>query len=271
MSRPDTFERSMAHWSEAGRKEMEAFYAVATLDYRELAEAADWHDWLGDADTILDVACGSGKFPVALARYASLGEVPRTLDLLDPSAFSIAEAARSLELPFVAGAPFACRLQDLDPAAGPWPRVWATHALYAIPPADLDGALRRFLDAIAPGGRGFIAHARADSFYLSFHRAYLQSPHGAGGTPFSTAEDLLAALDRLGVTPEVRDIWYTGTLPAGARDAAQGFLQRCLFDESLSLEDMDHDPHLGPLVRAARGDDGGFRFPQHTAMIFLRR
>ena len=32
----DTGERSLAHWSEAGREEMDAFYQVATLDYREL-------------------------------------------------------------------------------------------------------------------------------------------------------------------------------------------------------------------------------------------
>ena len=33
----DTHERSLAHWSEARRAEMDAFYRVATLDYRELA------------------------------------------------------------------------------------------------------------------------------------------------------------------------------------------------------------------------------------------
>ena len=42
----DTFERSCEHWSEAGRAEMEAFYALATVDYRHLAEALDWKAWL---------------------------------------------------------------------------------------------------------------------------------------------------------------------------------------------------------------------------------
>jgi SAM-dependent methyltransferase len=268
-STPDTFDRSMAHWSEAGRAEMDAFYRVATQDYRELAESRDWPAWLEDADPILDVACGSGKFPAALARYAGLGEAPRTLDLLDPSRFSIDETKRNLELPFVAGDEYACRIQDLPAGAGPWRRVWATHALYAVPPAELDAAAARFVKAIASGGRGFIAHARADSFYLAFHRAYLEGWCGGVGTPFTTAEDWLAAFERQGVRVEVRDIAYVGELPADARDAAQGFLQRCLFDETVSLDAMEADPGLGAMLRAHRGADGRFRFPQRVALIDL--
>jgi ABC-type proline/glycine betaine transport system permease subunit len=40
----DTFERSCEHWSDAGRDEMEAFYELARVDYRHLAEAYDWAD-----------------------------------------------------------------------------------------------------------------------------------------------------------------------------------------------------------------------------------
>ncbi|MDP9168277.1 MAG: hypothetical protein M3O32_19770, partial [Actinomycetota bacterium] len=71
MTRPDTAQRSLDHWSEAGRLEMEAFYALATEDYRQLAAARDWDaDLTGHAVDgrvrLLDVACGSGKFPTAL-------------------------------------------------------------------------------------------------------------------------------------------------------------------------------------------------------------
>jgi SAM-dependent methyltransferase len=268
---PDTFDRSMAHWSEAGRAEMDAFYRVASRDYRELALAHDWNRWLGDTDRILDVACGSGKFPVALSRHASLTARPRTLDLLDPSRFSIEEAARNLEPPFRPGRQLETRLQDLDGELGPWSAVWATHALYAIPPHEMTGALERFVQAIAPGGSGFIAHARADSFYLAFHRAYLRGWKRGVGTRFSTAEDLLEGFDQLGVPVQVRDIEYVGELGADQRTAAQGFLQRCLFDETVSLDAMEQDPEMGPLLTSHRATDGGFRFPQRVAMVFLAR
>jgi hypothetical protein len=53
---------------------MQAFYALATEDYRRLALARDWTADLGDhaADRrvrLLDVACGSGRFPAALLAH----------------------------------------------------------------------------------------------------------------------------------------------------------------------------------------------------------
>jgi SAM-dependent methyltransferase len=266
---PDTFDRSMAHWSEAGRAEMEAFYRVATRDYRELARSRDWNEWLRGCDRILDVACGSGKFPVALATHGGLKDRTLTLDLLDPSAFSLAEARRALVPPFSAGRSFECRIQDLPADAGPWRAVWATHALYAVPPDELDAALERFVQAMGPEGRGFIAHAHGDSFYLAFHRAYLGGLRNGQGTPFSTAEELQAAFDRLGVDYRIRSIDYVGELGPDERSAAQGFLQRCLFDESVSLQTMESDPRMGPLIAKNKAPDGGFRFPQRVALFDL--
>ena len=51
------------------------FYRLASVDYKHLAEAIDWRHWLETRQKeagsrslqLLDVACGSGKFPKALA------------------------------------------------------------------------------------------------------------------------------------------------------------------------------------------------------------
>ena len=78
---------------------MDHFYALASVDYRYLAEAFDWKDWLETRQLevgqrrlkLLDVACGSGKFPLALERYANVSDAkvkPIEYALLDPSAFS---------------------------------------------------------------------------------------------------------------------------------------------------------------------------------------
>ena len=42
----DTFQRSCEHWSEESRYEMDHFYALASVDYKYLAEAVDWKKWL---------------------------------------------------------------------------------------------------------------------------------------------------------------------------------------------------------------------------------
>jgi hypothetical protein len=74
MYSPDTAQRSLAHWSEAGRTGMQAFYALATEDYRQLALARDWTADLREQAVdqqvrLLDVACGSGRFPAALLAH----------------------------------------------------------------------------------------------------------------------------------------------------------------------------------------------------------
>lgn len=273
----DTFERSCEHWSEASRREMEDFYALASVDYRHLARALDWKTWLetrqaqvgGRPLRLLDVACGSGKFPAALVRDADLASAairPVDYALLDPSAFSIAEARRALAAPFVPGQAFETTLQGLDCAPGAFDIVWATHALYALPAAELQAGLERFVQAI--GGAGFIAHARADSHYLRFYRHYLDAFRDGLGVPYISAEEIVATLERMGVGFETREIHYHNGAPATERSRVEGYLQRCLFDDSISLDDLLAHPTTGGYLATCRDGDA-WRFSQRVMLIFL--
>jgi SAM-dependent methyltransferase len=256
---------------------MEAFYALATEDYRHLAEAMDWRAWLearqaaaGDRPLrLLDVACGSGKFPTALRRHAGVAEArvrPIAYSLLDPSAFSLAEARAALEAPFEPDENFECTLQDLDEDVGAFDVVWATHALYAVPTAGLEAAMARFLDAIGTGGAGVIANAREDSHYIGFYRAFLDAFHGGRGEPYRTAEEIVAALERQGARVETREIAYTQACDDDA--VVEGYLQRCAFDDTVPLDRMlATEPVAGHLADCRR--EGGWRFDQRVALILL--
>lgn len=272
----DTFERSCEHWSEAGRREMEDFYALASVDYRHLAEALDWVDWLRARQAragqrplrLLDVACGSGKFPSALQRYA--GVSPSSVDpieyaLLDPSAFSIAETRAVLSPPFVPGAEYETTLQALDCPGQHFDVAWATHALYALPPEELEAGLERLLHAV--GDAAFIAHAASDSHYLRFYRAYLDAFRDGGGTPYLAAEEIVAALERLGARPRVHEIHYTNGAPEAQQAQVQGYLQRCVFDDALDLPQMLAHPVTGAYLQTCR-EGGEWRFAQHVLLIF---
>jgi SAM-dependent methyltransferase len=110
---------------------MEEFYVLATEDYRQLALAADWAALLGERArqgwSLLDVACGSGKFPTALARFTAVASLPDVAyDLLDPSAFSIATARAALAPPFMPRNDLVMPLQELPSSCGPYDVVWAT-------------------------------------------------------------------------------------------------------------------------------------------------
>jgi SAM-dependent methyltransferase len=259
---------------------MEAFYALARLDYRLLAAVLDWAAVLKaprTADqgelTLLDVACGSGKFPEALLARAGLDPAVRVrYDLLDPSAFSLDEAASVLAPPFKERARLQTTLEDLDPQAGPWDLVWATHALYALQPANVSAAVERYRAAIAPGGVAFLAQGSADSHYLKVYAAFLEGVRGGEGTQYVSSDDLIAELRAQGETPDVRRLSYDHVVPADDTAVLEGYLQRCLFDDTISLAEMLEAPLLGPyLATQLDGAAGVYRFHQEVDCVVLSR
>ena len=271
-SHEDTETRSLAHWAEAGRAGMEDFYALAAEDYPQMVSARDWADDLRthagtDGVRVLDVACGSGKFPAELMRRglaAELGDLAVGVDLLDPSAFSLAEARSVLGPPFVVRAEHQVRLQDLHREAdGAYDVAWATHALYAIPPAQLDAGVARMVAALRPGGFGAVVHATTASHYLRFAEAF-RAGHAPGSTPFTSAEQVAAALRAAGVDPAVRTLTY----PVGSADRGivEGFLQRCVFDDSVPLARMEDGGPTGEYLAGCRSQ-AGYRFVQEVHVI----
>lgn len=269
--------RSSAHWSEAGRAGMDAFYTLATDDYRHLAGARDWAGWFAAAQAaagdrslaLLDVACGSGKFPNALATHAGLaaaGLRPIATDLLDPSAFSIAEAKAALPVPFAAAREHECTLQDFQPPAVGYDIVWATHALYAVPAADLPAAAAKFCAALGRHGRGVIAHSAAAGHYVEFHRRFLAAFGPAGAAPYISAEDLAAALTAVGAAVRVTEIRYESVAGPGSDAAVEGYLQRCVFDDTVDLAAMQATSPVAEWLDACRHADG-WRFPQIVHLL----
>lgn len=282
----DTAARSLASWSEKGRDEMRAFYAFAQLDYELLAGAAHWgsalaraHERRGDSEPLrlLDVACGSGRFPSTLVERADLSALDGpgvAYDLLDPSPFSLAEAAGHLRAPLVPAARFETTLEDLDPAAGPWDVIWATHALYALRPEALSVAAERFISGLTPGGLGFMAQGTQDGHYLTVYRAFLDGMHGGAGTRFLSGEEVASALraaaEPLGWDASQHTLSYEHTVGYDETELLEGYLRRCVFDDGPTLDEMLAAPVFGPYLAGCRDDDAGaYRFSQSVVCLAL--
>lgn len=274
----DTFQRSCEHWSEGARGEMEDFYALASVDYRYLATALDWKAWLEEQQArvgdrpmrLLDVACGAGKFPAALVHYAHVSAASVQLidyGLLDPSAFSIREARRALTTPFVAGQEYETTLQSLQCPRRAFDIVWAIHALYAVPQAELTLALERFIHAL--DGSGFIAHACEDAHYLQFYRHYLEAFYDGHGVPYTSAEQIVSTLQHMGVACKALEIKYENGVPETQSQHVQGYLQRCVFDDSIGLDQMLAHPVTGRYLDSCR-DNGAWHFNQRVMLIFIQ-
>ncbi len=275
----DTFARSCEHWSEKGRDEMESFYTLAYVDYKYLAEKFEWNKWLEVHQTnvgkrklkLLDVACGSGKFPSALFKYSKLSDakiLPVEYALLDPSSFSITEARKVLQLPLKAGPGFETTLQEFTCKQGAYDIVWATHALYAVPKSELKDALERFVYGMASSG--FIAHATENSHYLNFYRHYLNGFRGGYGEPYISAEQILKTLNEIGISYRVKKISYENSISKNSSLQVEGYLQRCIFDDTINLDSMLKNRTTGPYLESCIKNKQ-WCFKQKVMMIFLSK
>lgn len=251
---------------------MEAFYVLASEDYRQLALAAAWVDLLTERARLgwrlLDVACGSGRFPRALLRFAGVdaaGLPALPVDLVDPSAFSVDEAAGHLAHPFVVGRRLVTTVQDLPSDATGYDIVWATHALYALSPEAMTVGAQRMVGALAPGGLGFVAHATPAAHYLRFYDLYRAGVHVA--TPYLDSDQVGHALEAAGATVRSEVIRYS--VASDDPVAVEGFLQRCAFDDTISLAQMRAAPRLGSYLDGCVDATGVWIFDQEVALLWF--
>jgi hypothetical protein len=62
--------------------------------------------------------------------------------------------------------------------------------------------------------------------------------------------------------------YRTGT---SDRKVVEGFLQRCAFDDSLSLEEMESRGPLADYLAGCQGPDGGYEFRHEAHLITWER
>ena len=276
----DTFDRSCAHWSADGRDGMDNFYTYATVDYRHLAGLIDWPALLASlskqtgALQLADLACGSGKFPAALMEHTTLPELMNAegksiqvlYDLLDPSIFAIEEAAAVLNAPFVERDHYCCRLQDWQPKPSTYDLSWATHALYCVPAEEMSECMSIVKDAMNADGIGIVAQSNRSGHYIRFYEHFLESIHGGKGTLFSASEDVDEAAENVGFERQSRTLNYETVIDENDRRALESYLQRCAFDDSISLDQMLNSGSLGQYLASTK-KQGAYRFQQSVDVL----
>lgn len=252
---------SSDEYYEAHASDLAAWFEVADKDYLELIDGFDFSHILeraGPRPRLLDVGCGTGRFP-SLLRSRLPTSLEIQYDHLDPVARCLAETRRVLEPPYRAGQAFEMTMDHFEPPAGGYDVVWSIHSLCAVPPDSLAATVDRFCAAIAATGRGFIYLQGVESFYSQVYRAY----HGPDVPQLQTAEDVLACLEshsEVGV--EVHAFEFLHSVPQSHLSV---YLSKCVFDDRPSSYWRER-PELRALLEAY--DRGGrHSFPQTVRLI----
>ena len=87
---------------------------------------------------------------------------------------------------------------------------------------------------------------------------------------YAASEDLARALRACGADPHVVRLSYDHTIALENDVTVEGYLQRCAFDDSVSLPEMMMAPHLGAYLRDCRDEAGGRRrFHQEVDVLLV--
>ena len=126
------------------------------------------------------------------------------------------------------------------------------------------------LAAIAPDGALLIAQGSREGHYLRFYRHFLDDLRDGQGTLYAASEDLAGALRACGADPHAVRLSYDHTTALENAVTVEGYLQRCVFDDSVSLQEMMTAPRLGPYLRDCRDEARKvWRFHQEVDVLLL--
>jgi hypothetical protein len=144
--------------------------------------------------------------------------------------------------------------------------------LYCVPAEELAVGLERMVRCLKPDGLGFVAQGLRDGHYVGFYDVFRDALQNGAGTPYSDGAQVHATLRELGVQVQSRQLNYTTVVSAGRRELLESYLQRCAFDDSVSLETMlTTEPLASYLKDCYRQDSDEYYFEQRIGLSVFAR
>lgn len=137
-----------------------------------------------------------------------------TYDFLDPCETSIAQASQKIHSPLQRGNQYISTAQAANLESNAYDLLWSMHGFYMIPPQDLPSVLKKCVNSLNETGVGFIALATRKSFYVDFYEQYLQIFKEGKGARFTSAEDVIEAMEACGIQHQVHRIFYEEAIKA---------------------------------------------------------
>ncbi len=238
-------------------------------DYRQLAQKFEWSKTFLDKKNsnirVLDVGCGTGRWLQAFLMYVTpqLPNLEILYDLVDPSEQAMSQALVKIEHPLKIGHQYIDTIQQARLDQSRYDIIWSMHAFYAIPRPDLPHVLGKISNHLNDQGQAFIAQATKKSFYVRFYDKFLETFH-CNEAGFTSAEDIVAALNMLGLEYQVYAISYDECIAEEDLIALEHYIMKESASNSfrwedvsaqeanreVGLQDVLNDPSLGAYLRS---------------------
>lgn len=244
----------------------DAWFSIVENDYTKILNAVHWNSLFpenGKDYQVLDIGCGTGRFPRMLNNYLST-TLHLHYDYLDTSRYCLFTCNQALKRPFIPRHSWQTTLEHAEEilVAGSYDVAWALQPFYSIESNSLHASLSRLMGVLHPlRGTACIMLPKQEAFFSQVHPAFFQecSPHQL--VPYLSAELLVRGLDELGAITAIREIACTHTISIRHDRLLEQYLQQAVRD-STPLPNWMQRPRLRQFLETYRhGDTYNFTNP----------
>lgn len=249
----------------------DSWFKIANKDYIELAHQFNFDGFFSSLPKpieLLDIGCGTGKFPTMLHEHLR-PNIEITYDYLDPSAYSLMEMKKALLSLYQPRTAFHSTFEELQeckcPANG-YDIVWSIHSFCFLDYDPLAKTISKLNKLIEPKkGVALIFQPSRDSFYNRLQENYNQAFYGHGQEPYLAIEETCDTMDALGFKYDVKKLRFSHDVPCADRNLLEYYLQQCML-ESRPLSEWRQNEKLWHFLQSFN-DGTTYHFPQDVWLL----
>jgi len=248
----------------------EAWFSVVAKDYELLLDSVEWANLFPSRSTpysLLDIGCGTGRFPALLNPYLP-SSIHVHYDVCDPSQYCLRNCQQALRPPLFPRNAWRTTLEYAEQAwaSGTYDVAWAFQPFFSLNHDSLYNSVRRFIHAVHPSrGTACILLSKRDSFISQLHQLFSQQLTFATTQPSVSAESVFMMLERLGTTTVIRELECVHTISIWEDRLLEQYLQQCVMDAT-PLPKWKETSTLGALLDSFRHGDY-YHFPNPCWLI----
>lgn len=220
----------------------DSWFQIASADYEALIKDYDFAALFSSIKapvSLLDLGCGTGKFPSMLKDVLDSG-LHINYSCLDPSEFSLQECRNNISAPFYTDAQYQSFFENMKDHIEPEKRfdiIWSIQSLYCADASKLQQTIENALCMLKPHGRLMIYLASPQSSYMQAQNLYhAHFAKDAEKTPYNNAIALEEKLKDISCAFDVYKLTFDHVIPSANKGLLEIYLNQCALAE-ISIED----------------------------------
>jgi SAM-dependent methyltransferase len=256
--------------------DLDSWFSVTQVDYEKLIEQYSFDNLFkafGKTQLkILDVGCGTAKFP-SLLDHKINSDIHSLVDLLDISEYCLQVAQKQYDnlKHFSAGKTYLSATENIHKSVQKirdYDIIWAIHSLCTIGESQMENVYFYYLDLLQFNGKFLIYQLAKNSSYYKLDNFYLSHyPEPNRTTPFLSSEDIKQTLDVLGITYETISLHFTHRINSDCQNILEIYLKKCVLDNNVDVLNF-----LKPILQECFDEESNqYKFDQVVDLLIIEK